>query len=153
MFSLQVANDAEMGLKQGERITKVKSLTIADGVRTPVGKIPWSVISDKEKLEGIYSVSEEQIKGALKLAMERAKLFIEPTSAVPLAVVLYNEEFRKYVQEQAGEEGWNIGVVLSGGNTTMEALAKIFAPSDHLAERAEAKLGANGERTAENVAG
>jgi hypothetical protein len=62
------ANDAEIGLKQGERVEKVKTLTIADGLRTPVGQIPWSVITDKSKLAGIYSVDEEQIKAALRVS-------------------------------------------------------------------------------------
>ena len=152
--SFQGANDLEIGLKQGKRIEKVKSLTIADGVRTPVGEIPWSVFTGKEnKLTGVYSVTEEQIKAALRLVMERAKLFIEPTAAVPLAVVLYNEDFRKLVEKEAGERGWNIGVVFGGGNTTMEAIASFFAAPGKIEERAEAKLGADGERTVENVAG
>ncbi len=147
------ANDAELGLKQGTRIEKVKTLTIADGLRNPVGKIPWSIISDKSKLEGIYSVNEEQIKAALKLLMERAKLFVEPSAAVSLAVVLYNEEFRRVVQQRAGREGWNIGVVLSGGNTTVEAISKLFAAPTEKQERAQAQVGVDGERKAENVAG
>ena len=147
------ANDAEQGLKQGKRFEKVSTLTIADGLRTPVGAIPWSIISDKEKLEGIYSVTEEQIKAALKVLMERAKMFVEPSAAVSLAVVLYNESFRQMVQREAGDNGWNIGIVLSGGNTTMEAIAKLFAAPEKAEERAEAKVGVNGERKAENVAG
>jgi threonine dehydratase len=99
-------------------------------------------------------VNEEQIKAALRLAMERAKLFIEPSAAVPLAVMLYNEEFRKVVEREAGPEGWNVGIILSGGNTTVEAIAKMFAPpATKVGERAEATLGADGERVAENVAG
>ena len=151
--SFEDANDAEIGLKQGRRVEKVKTLTIADGLRTPVGEIPWSIITDKEKLEAIYSVTEEQIKAALKLLMERAKMFVEPSAAVSLAVALYNEEFRQLVEEKAGNQGWNIGVVLSGGNTTMEAIAKMFEAPKKVEERAEAKLGVNGERMAENVAG
>lgn len=146
------ANDAELGLKQRKRIEKVKTLTIADGLRTPVGEIPWSIITDKTKLEGIFSVSEEQIKAALRLAMERAKLFIEPSAATTLAVVLYNEEFRKLVESMAGDKGWNIGVILSGGNTTVEAIAKLFTPTVN-GEREAAKIGVNGEKIAENVAG
>ncbi|KAK3678989.1 hypothetical protein LTR78_001442 [Recurvomyces mirabilis] len=147
------ANDAELGLKQNKRIEKVKTLTIADGLRTPVGDIPWNIITDKEKLHGIYSVDESQIKAALRLAMERAKLFIEPSAAVPLAVMLYNEDFRKLVEREAGPEGWNIGIILSGGNTTVEAIAKLFQASGKVAERAESKITTNGERVAENVAG
>ena len=151
--SFEGGNDAERGLKQGKRIETVKTLTIADGLRTPVGEIPWSIISNKNKLQGIYSVTEDQIKAALKLLMERAKLFVEPSAAVSLAVVLYNEDFRKMVESAAGEQGWNIGVVLSGGNTTLEALAKLFAAPKEAEERAEGKVGVNGEMVAENVAG
>ncbi len=38
--SFEGADDARRGLAAGERITSVKSLTIADGLRTPVGSIP-----------------------------------------------------------------------------------------------------------------
>lgn len=147
------ANDAETGLEQGKRIEKVKTLTIADGLRTPVGKIPWSIITDKEKLEGLYSVTEDQIKAALKLIMERAKIFVEPSAAVSLAVVLFCEDFRKMVERESGDRGWNIGVVLSGGNTTMEAIAELFKAPKQVEKRAEAKVGINGEMAAENVAG
>lgn len=147
------ANDAEMGLAQGKRIEKVKTLTIADGLRTPVGAIPWSVITDKSKLEGIYSVNEEQIKAALKLLMERAKLFVEPSAAVPLAVILYNEEFRRYVESTAGESGWNVGVILSGGNTTVEAIAKLFSAPKAVEARADGSVGMDGSKKSENVAG
>ncbi|KAK5133743.1 hypothetical protein LTR08_007393 [Meristemomyces frigidus] len=151
--SFQGANDAETGLKAGSRVESVKTLTIADGLRTPVGKIPWSVITDKSKLAGCFSVSEEEIKAALRLAMERAKCFVEPSAVVGLAVVLYNEDFRKLVQREAGAEGWNVGIVLSGGNTTVEAIAKLFGAPKEVEERAEGKLGKDGGRVAENVAG
>lgn len=85
--------------------------------------------------------------------MERAKLFIEPSAAVPLAVMLYNEEFRRLVEREAGPEGWNIGIILSGGNTTVEAIAKMFAAPPKVEERANATRGAQGEKVAENVAG
>ncbi|GAB1734166.1 hypothetical protein NU195Hw_g3345t1 [Hortaea werneckii] len=151
--SFEGANDAERGLAAGHRIEKVKTLTIADGLRTPVGEIPWSIISDPEKLAGIYSVSEEQIKAAMRLALERMKVFIEPSAAVGLAVMLYHEGFRRMVEREGGEEGWNVGVVLSGGNTTMEAIGKLFAKPERVEERAGGVVGINGEKVAENVPG
>ena len=147
------ADDARRGLAQGKRIEKVKTLTIADGLRTPVGEIPWSVISDKDKVKGMFSVTEEQISSAMRLMLERAKIFIEPSAAVGVAVALYNEEFRRLVAAEAGEAGWNVGVVLTGGNTTVDAIAKLYAPSDAVGERQEGKVGIDGERVAENVAG
>ncbi|KAI6953682.1 hypothetical protein D0867_15600 [Hortaea werneckii] len=152
--SFEGANDAERGLAQNSRIEQVKTLTIADGLRTPVGVIPWSIISDKEKLAGIYSVSEDQIKAAMRLALERMKVFIEPSAAVGLAVMLYHEGFREMVEREGGEEGWNVGVILSGGNTTMEAIGKLFAESERReGERAEGVVGLDGGKVVENVPG
>ncbi|THY40890.1 tryptophan synthase beta subunit-like PLP-dependent enzyme [Aureobasidium pullulans] len=152
--SFEGADDAKRGVESGERVEKVKTLTIADGLRTPLGKIPWTIISDPEKVKGMYSVSEEQIKAAMRLLLERAKVFVEPSAAVPLAVILYDEDFRNMVEKEGGEQGWNIGVVLSGGNTTVEAIAKLFQPaSEQQAERQESKLGMDGKKVAENVAG
>ena len=151
--SFEGADDARRGLAANERITTVKTLTIADGLRTPVGKITWKVISDKSKVGGVYAVSEEQILSAMKLILERMKVFVEPSAAVGLAVCLYDEEFRHLVEREGGEEGWDIGIILSGGNTTVEAITKMFTVEQKQGERAEGKLGAGGERIAENVAG
>ncbi|KAF2122494.1 threonine dehydratase catabolic [Lophiotrema nucula] len=131
----QGANDGERGLKQRARISSVSTLTIADGLRTPVGILNWTVISDSSKLKGIYSVTEEQIKKAMKLVLERMKIFVEPSACVPLAVVLYNEDFRKMVETQAGDKGWNIGVIFSGGNTTVDAIAKLFTDPKFIPDR------------------
>ena len=148
------ANDGERGLKGGKRVERVSTLTIADGLRTPVGVLNWSIISNPDKLKGIYSVTEEQIKRAMKLVIERMKIVVEPSACVPLAVVLYNEDFRRMVEQEAGEAGWDVGVIFSGGNTTVEAIAKLFAtPDETKAERAEGKLGLDGSRVAENVPG
>ncbi|RMZ82185.1 hypothetical protein DV738_g1800, partial [Chaetothyriales sp. CBS 135597] len=76
--SFQGADDAGRGVAQGERIEAVKSLTIADGLRTPVGIVNWGIVSDKTKVEGFYSVTEEQITMAMRLVFERMKLVVEP---------------------------------------------------------------------------
>lgn len=124
--SFQGADDARRALASGERITNVNSLTIADGLRTHVKDIPWGVISDKEKVKGIYAVGEEQIMSAMSLILERMKILVEPSAAVGLAVCLYNEDFRALVEKEGGEEGWDVGIVLSGGNTTIEAITKML---------------------------
>ena len=125
--SFQGADDARRGLAAGTRVTSVRSLTVADGLRTPVGAIPWSVISDPAKVRAVYAVSERQIKAALRLVLERMKVVIEPSAAVGLAAVLFDEGFRRVVEREGGEEGWNVGVVFSGGNTTVEAIGRLFA--------------------------
>ncbi|KAE8329377.1 tryptophan synthase beta subunit-like PLP-dependent enzyme [Aspergillus sergii] len=125
--SFEGADDCRRGLEAGERVTSVKSLTIGDGLRTPVGLLNWEVISDKKKVEGVFAVTEEQIKAAMRLVLERMKVVVEPSAVVGLAVCLFNEEFRRIVEKEGGEEGWDIGIVFSGGNTTVEAIGKLFS--------------------------
>lgn len=151
--NFQGANDGEMGLAKGERIKHVSTLTIADGLRTPVGEITWTVISDKQKVSGVFSVSEEQILAAMKLVLERVKVVVEPSGCVPLAVVLFNEDFRKLVERESGGRGWNLGVVFSGGNTTVEAIGRLFAVPESVGERANGVVTADGEAVAQDVAG
>jgi threonine dehydratase len=152
--SFQGADDARRGVAQGGRIESVKTLTIADGLRTPLGELTWQVVSDPAYVQGLYAVSEANIRDAMKLVLERMKCFVEPSAVVGLATVLYNEDFRKMVEREAGDEGWNVGVVFSGGNTTIEAIMKIFAGvGEEVKERAQGVLGSDGRRDVENVAG
>jgi threonine dehydratase len=150
----QGANDAELGLKAGKRVEHVSTLTIADGLRTPVGELNWEIISDPDKVEGVYSVTEEQIKQAMRLVFERMKLVVEPSGCVGLAVVLYNEPFRKLVAEKQrveGRECWDVGIVFSGGNTTMEAIVALYSEEER--PRDEGTVGMDGKKEAEDVAG
>lgn len=152
--SFQGGDDARRGVEAGERVTTVKTLTIADGLRTPLGQHTWRVISNKDYVSGLYAVTEQNIRDAMKLVLERMKCFVEPSAVVGLATILYNEDFRRLVEKEAGEAGWNVGVVFSGGNTTIEAITQIFADgSKEDGERAEGVVGSDGQRVAENVAG
>ncbi|KAH7322616.1 tryptophan synthase beta subunit-like PLP-dependent enzyme [Stachybotrys elegans] len=121
------ADDAKRGMETGQRITYVNSTSIADGLRSYLGVHPWSVLYERKLVHGMYAVTEEQIKSAMKLILERMKLVVEPSAAVPLAVVLYDEDFRNMVEQQAGEEGWDLGIILSGGNVSTDGLATLFA--------------------------
>ncbi len=124
------ADDAKRGYEAGNRVETVSTLTVADGLRTPLGKVPWDIIYERRLVAGFYSVSEDEIIAALKLIYERFKLVVEPSSAVPLAVALFNEDFRGLVEREGGEDGWDVGVVISGGNVSLEALGKLFASKD-----------------------
>lgn len=167
--SFQGADDGRRGLLQGSRIEHVKTLTIADGLRTPIGVTNWRIISDRNKVEAIYSVGEDEIKAAMRLLFERVKVVVEPSAAVPLAVVLFNRQFRDLVAARQlgmdvdGEDGvWDVGIVLSGGNTTMKAISGLFGVDDGVGtkmglgsevKRAEGTLAADGSTVVEDVAG
>lgn len=162
--SYQGGNDGQTGLNANppKRIESVKTLTIADGLRTPLGERPWKIFtsgSDRKPkfLQGVYSVTEDQIKDTMRLVLERMKVFVEPSAVVGLAVVLYDEGFRRWVweQQQAGGGGaWDVGIVFSGGNTTIDAIVGLFGRSEGDREkRAESKVGADGSTAVENIAG
>jgi threonine dehydratase len=140
-------------LEQGKRIETVKTLTIADGLRTPVGAYPWTVIHDRKLVKALFSVTEEQIKKAMRLVLERMKMVVEPSAVVGLAVALYNEDFRRIVEREGGEEGWDLGLVVSGGNVSVEAMGRMFEVADSKGERQEGQVGEDGVKKAENVAG
>ena len=85
------------------------------------------------------------------------KVLVEPSAVVGLAVALWDEDFRRVV-EREGVGGWDVGVVLSGGNTSVEAIGAMFGGGGEggngdQGERAEGKVGMDGGRVAENVAG
>ncbi|KAI1434276.1 tryptophan synthase beta subunit-like PLP-dependent enzyme [Xylaria sp. CBS 124048] len=126
----QGADDGKRGYESGKRVEAVSTLTVADGLRTPVGEIPWGIIYERKLVGGFYSVSEDEIIAALRLIYERFKMVVEPSSAVPLAVALYNEDFRRLVEREGGADGWDIGIVISGGNVSLEAFGKLFAPKE-----------------------
>ncbi|KAK8044290.1 pyridoxal-phosphate dependent enzyme [Apiospora rasikravindrae] len=126
----QGADDAKRGYESGRRVESVSTLTVADGLRTPLGRVPWHVLYERKLAGGFYSVSEREICDALRLVLERFKMVVEPSAAVPLAVALYNEDFRGMVEREAGPEGWDVGIVFSGGNVSLEALGKLFADAE-----------------------
>ena len=147
------ADDCKRGLEAGKRVETVKTLTIADGLRTPVGAYPWTVIHDRKLVKAMFSVTEEQIKKAMRLVLERMKMVVEPSAVVGLAVALFNEDFRRIADSEGGEEGWDLGLVISGGNVSVEAMGRMFEVSEANGQRQEAKVGKNGENLVENVAG
>ncbi|KAK0666287.1 putative serine racemase [Cercophora samala] len=124
--SFQGADDAKRGYYSGQRIPSVKSLTVADGLRTPLGEIPWEIIYERRLVDGMYAVTEDQIRAAMRLVYERLKVVVEPSAVVGLAVALYNEDFRNMVEQEGGEGGWDLGVVFSGGNVSLDALGELL---------------------------
>jgi threonine dehydratase len=80
----EVANDAYISLQKVERVSIPVPPTIADGMQvTSPGELTFAIM--REHLAGVLLVSEEEIKNALRLILERMKILIEPTAAVPVA--------------------------------------------------------------------
>jgi threonine dehydratase/serine racemase len=107
------ADDAARSRAAGTRIPQTAANTVADGLLTSLGELTWPVIRDL--LDEVVTVREDEILSAMRLAWERAKLLIEPSSAVALAAAL-TPGFRA----RPGLE--RIGIILSGGNVDVERL-------------------------------
>jgi threonine dehydratase len=109
----QGADDAARSKAAGTLIPQTSPQTIADGLLTSLGDLTWPVIRDH--VEAIFTVPEDEIVRAMRLLWERAKLLIEPSSAVALAAVL-SPEFRALPALP------RVGVILSGGNVNLDNL-------------------------------
>jgi threonine dehydratase/serine racemase len=107
------ADDAARSKAAGRFIPQTGPNTIADGLLTSLGQLTWPIIRDQ--VERIFTVTEDQIKSAMRLVWERMKLVIEPSGAVGVAVVL-SDEFRALSGVR------RVGVVISGGNVSLDKL-------------------------------
>ncbi|MDX1736012.1 MAG: pyridoxal-phosphate dependent enzyme [Halioglobus sp.] len=105
------ADDAQRGFRSGTRQTQAASQTIADGLRSTLGERNFAIIRDK--VDDILTASDEAIVEAMRLVWTRMKLVIEPSAAVPLAVVLTHRELFA---------GQRVAVVVTGGNVDIDKL-------------------------------
>lgn len=105
------ANDAFISLGQGERFTDIRPDTVADGLRAIVGELTFPVILDR--VDGIITVSDAEIIDAMRWCWRELKLLVEPSAAVPVAVLRANPE------QFAGQR---VGIVLTGGNVDLDRL-------------------------------
>lgn len=110
------ADDAYRSFKAGHIIADDAPKTIADGLLVPLKDLTWHFVSNH--VSEIYTASEQEIIDAMKLTWKHLRIVMEPSSAVPLAVILKNREaFR----------GKRVGLVITGGNVDLDKLPWIGA--------------------------
>jgi threonine dehydratase len=118
----ELAVDAAESFRTGRRVawtTGQTYRTIADGLRvTLVGEIPWRQI--QRYVDDIITVTEDEIREAVRRLAADARLVAEPSGAVPFAAYLHHAD-------RLGAAG-NTVAVISGGNLAMETLARLIAP-------------------------
>ena len=94
--------------------------TIADGMTPPfVGQLPMEIARDA--VDGIVTVSEEEIIGAMKLLMARAKLYVEGSGAAATAALLNGK-----IEIPSGS---TVVSLVSGGNVDVDKVSDVFALS------------------------
>ncbi len=107
------ADDAARSKAAGEWLPQTSPQTVADGLMTSLGRLTWPIIRDR--VAAVHTATEAEIVAAMRQVWERAKLVVEPSGAVGVAVVL-GEAFR------AVPGVGKVGVVLSGGNVSLDKL-------------------------------
>lgn len=105
------ADDAARSFRAGHIIADDAPVTVADGLKVPLKDLTWHFV--KSHVSDILTAEEDEIIAAMKLTWARMKLVMEPSCAVPLAVILKNRDRFK---------GRRMGVVLTGGNVDLDKL-------------------------------
>lgn len=99
------ADDAHRSLQVGSIEPPVRYDTIADGLRTSLGKHTFPII--QSQVADVLLVEESQIYSSLRTMCETVRLVCEPSGAVGLAAVqTFRERFA----------GKKVAVVVTGGN-------------------------------------
>ncbi len=105
------ADDAARSFRAGHIIADDAPVTVADGLKVPLKELTWHFVS--HHVSDILTASEQEIIDAMKLIWQRMKIVMEPSSAVPLAIILKNKDIFA---------GKRVGVIITGGNVDLDAL-------------------------------
>jgi threonine dehydratase len=117
----ETADDAAQTFKTGTIQTLPTSPeTIADGVRTTaIGKKTFEVMVERRLVDGIVTVTEDEIKEAVRVAWTRTKLALEPTGVLPLAAYLAGKL-------PSPKTDSSTALILSGGNANLALIAELL---------------------------
>jgi threonine dehydratase len=112
-----LAGDAAESLAVGELRTwtvEARSRTVADGLRTPLSELTFAHL--RARLDGIVTVTEDEILATVGTLARSARLVAEPSGAVAPAAVLHRRG-----ELPAGR----VVAVVSGGNIDPALLARL----------------------------
>jgi len=106
------ADDARQSLQRGEIVHIPPPTTIADGIRTQeIGTLTFPIL--RALLNDIVLVNDAEILEAVRFALTRLKIVVEPTGAVPIAAVM---------QQRIPASCRRVGIIVSGGNISASVL-------------------------------
>ncbi len=110
------AADAYHSRQAGHIVEWAKVETIADGLRTQrIGDWNWRQM--QKYVDDIVTVSEDEIRAAMRLLARRAHLVAEPSGSVATAAIMGGK---------AGLRGKRVIAVISGGNADPAFLAEVI---------------------------
>ena len=117
-------DDLARSLSDGQRQRNgTPSPTLCDALQAvSPGAIPFSIL--QETLDSVVSVTDHEVRLAMRAAAEHLKLVLEPSGASALAAVLT-------ARSRGLELGDRVGVVCSGGNISPDQFRKLLAEPSH----------------------
>ncbi|MCL4108540.1 UNVERIFIED_CONTAM: hypothetical protein GTU68_022842 [Idotea baltica] len=110
------ADDTKRSFELGSRQAALRYDSICDGLRTPVGELTFPIIH--AKVDAVETASEEAIRTATKDVLLNARVLIEPSAAVAVAVA-------RNLADQL--EGQTVAAVMTGGNFAESDLLQLLA--------------------------
>lgn len=112
----ETANDSYLSL-QNNKITSIEDApTIADGLRTSQpGDLTFPIL--QKYLDELVLVTEDEIRQALTIVLERMKQMIEPSSAVTIAAAMNGK---------LGVRRKKVVAIISGGNIDVKQLPNLL---------------------------
>jgi len=110
-------DDAARSLRSRTLQRVENPVTIADGARTQsMGAITFPLVL--RHVHDIITVTDAQLVQAMRFLLERMKLVVDPTGALAAAGVLSGA---------VDVRDRRVGIILSGGNVDLKAMAALFA--------------------------
>jgi threonine dehydratase len=107
----------EASMKAGKLTSVQDPHSIADGLIPPsMGDLTFEACS--KYVDGVFTVSDEEILAAMKLIIKEARIFPEPSGAAGIAALLAGRDTERL--------GKRIVFVISGGNVSQKLLGQIL---------------------------
>ena len=108
----ELFDDTRRSLQAGKRLANPKGQkTICDAIMTDQpGELTFSI--NRERLSGVLTVSDDDVRSAMRLAFDQFKIVVEPGAAVGLAAVL---------SRKIDVSGMTVAVIATGGNVDAES--------------------------------
>ena len=120
VFGVEPTGAAKMqaSLSAGKIVMINEPKSIADGL-IPASVGDLTLETCQKNVDGMFSVSDDEILSAMKLLIEEAHIFPEPSGSAPLAVLSKPENLNKL--------GDRVVLVVSGGNVSLSLLNRLLS--------------------------
>ena len=105
-------------LRAGKIVRIEDPKSIADGlIPASVGELTLEAC--QKNVDGMFDVSDDEILSGMKLLIQEAHIFPEPSGSAPIAVLSKTEA--------SGKLGDRVVLVISGGNVSLNLLSKLLS--------------------------